>query len=261
MIPNQDHLPKWALEAAGETHPGQVRDHNEDRHLIDPRLGLYVVCDGMGGHQAGEKASEMAVESIQRSLANRRPTGPVLTEELLAETLRTAHQAIREAASANLSYRGMGTTAVIAWAPGVREAAWVAHVGDSRAYLWRHGKLEQLTEDHTWLNRIRRAGALPANPAEWPNRHKLSQALGGSAPLAPDVSRLTLQAEDVLLLCSDGLTDMLDDEAIARQLATETGPHHIARALVSEANRQGGTDNITVVAIHVAGRSYPNRGG
>jgi protein phosphatase len=146
----------------------------------------------------------------------------------------------------------MGTTAVVVWLPEPGGVAWVAHVGDSRAYVWRDGQLQRLTEDHTWLNQMKRAGALPASPDDWPNRHMLSQALGGGAAApAPDVSHLKLQAADVLLLCSDGLTDMLDDEAIARQLSAESNPQVIARALVNGANRQGGKDNITAVVIRV----------
>jgi PPM family protein phosphatase len=251
MIQSNHLLQKLAFDAAAETHPGQVRDHNEDHHLISPRLALYAICDGMGGHQAGELASEIAVEIIPRSLVNGQSGGPESVEKLLTEVLIAAHKAIKEAANIDPARLGMGTTAVLVWAPAPGNVAWVAHVGDSRAYLWRNRQLERLTEDHTWFNQIMRAGTLPANPDEWPNRHVLSQALGASTSIVPEVSQLTLQAEDMLLLCSDGLTDMLDDAEIAQQLSIAGTPQTISQSLVSEANRRGGKDNITVVVIRV----------
>ncbi len=201
----------------------------------------------------------MAVESIHRTLANGQAAGQASIEELLLQALMAAHSAIRQAADADLSRQGMGTTAVMVWIPKPGHVAWVAHVGDSRAYLWRNGQLEHLTEDHTWLAQARRAKTLPADPDNWPYRHVLSQALGASATIAPEASQLTLQAGDVLLLCTDGLTDMLDDAEIAKQLSRQENPNRFTQALVSEANRQGGKDNITAVAIYVrrCGESSP----
>lgn len=251
MIQPNPNIQKLTFDAAVETDTGQVREHNEDHHLISPRLALYAVCDGMGGHQAGELASEIAVDIIPRALVNGHASGEASAEKLLAEALLAAHKAIREAAGQDASRLGMGTTAVIVWAPAPGDVAWVAHVGDSRAYLWRNGQLEHLTEDHTWFNQIRRAGHLPTNPDEWPNRHVLSQALGASTAIVPEVSQLTLLANDKLLLCSDGLTDMLDDGEICRQISNGRTPQAICEALVKEANRLGGKDNITVIVLRV----------
>ena len=250
----QSHHPlqKLVFEAAVETHSGQVRDHNEDRSLLSPRLALYAVCDGMGGHQAGELASQIAVETIPRALVAGQSSGQAPPEKLLTDTLYAAHKAIQESAEEDTSRFGMGTTAVMVWAPPPGDVLWVAHVGDSRAYLWRAGQLQRLTEDHTWYNQVLRAGVLPANPDEWPNRHVLSQALGASALIAPEVSQLTLQVGDILLLCSDGLTDMLDDKEIAEHLSAPTSPQVISQTLVNEANRHGGRDNITVIVIRLA---------
>ena len=248
---------KLAFDAAAETHPGQVRDHNEDQYLISPRMALYAVCDGMGGHQAGELASQIAIETIPRALGVGQSAKPESVEQLLVDALSAAHQAIQEAAEGDAARLGMGTTAVMVWAPPPGEVLWVAHVGDSRAYLWRAEHLQRLTEDHTWFNQVARAGILPANPEDWPNRHVLSQALGASVLISPEVSQLTLQANDIILLCSDGLTDMLDDTEIARQLSAPATPPVISLALVNEANRRGGKDNITVIVIRIVAPTTP----
>ena len=249
---------RLACVVGAETHPGKVRDHNEDHHLVDPELGLYAVCDGMGGHQAGEVASEIAARLIHQTVTRQPSAGQVRPDEVLVKSLGAAHNAIVDAANADPARLGMGTTAVVVWIPEPGDEAWVAHVGDSRAYLWRDGQLQRLTEDHTWLNRMKRAGALPASPDDWPNRHTLSQALGGRTPPVPDSRQVTLQAGDVLLLCSDGLTDMLDDAAIAGMLATPAGPHGLVRSLIAEANRQGGEDNITAVVIRITRPGEPS---
>jgi PPM family protein phosphatase len=251
MRQSRHQLAKLTFDAAAESHPGRVRDHNEDNFMISPRLAMYAVCDGMGGHQAGELASQIAVETIPRAFVASQSAGLEAPEKMLTEALYSAHKAIQTSAEGDAARLGMGTTAVIIWAPPPGDVLWVAHVGDSRAYLFRGGNLQHLTEDHTWFNQVMRAGVLPANPDDWPNRHVLSQALGASSLIAPEVSQLTLQTGDLLLLCSDGLTDMLDDAEIARQLAATMSLPDMSQSLVREANRRGGKDNITVIAVRV----------
>jgi PPM family protein phosphatase len=258
MRQSRHQLAKLAFDAAAESHPGRVRDHNEDNYLISPRLAMYAVCDGMGGHQAGELASQIAVETIPRAFVASQSAGLESPEKMLTDALYSAHKAIQTSAEADAARLGMGTTAVIIWAPPPGDVLWVAHVGDSRAYLFRAGNLQHLTEDHTWFNQVKRAGVLPANPEDWPNRHVLSQALGASSLIAPEVSQLTLQTGDLLLLCSDGLTDMLDDAEIARQISAPLSLPDISQSLVREANRRGGKDNITVIIVRV---SYPAQSG
>lgn len=252
MRQSRHQLAKLAFDAIAESHPGRVRDHNEDNFLISPRLAMYAVCDGMGGHQAGELASQIAVETIPRAFVASQSTGLDSPEKMLTDALYSAHKAIHASAEADSARLGMGTTAVIIWAPPPGDILWVAHVGDSRAYLFRAGHLQHLTEDHTWFNQVQRAGVLPANPEDWPNRHVLSQALGASSLIAPEVSQLTLQSGDLLLLCSDGLTDMLDDAEIARQLGAPRSLPEICQTLVAEANRRGGKDNITAIVVRVS---------
>ncbi len=252
MRQSRHQLAKLAFDAVAESNPGRIRDHNEDSFLISPRLAMYAVCDGMGGHQAGELASQIAVETIPRAFVASQSSGLDAPEKMLTEALYTAHKAIQVAAEADSARLGMGTTAVIVWAPPPGDVLWVAHVGDSRAYLFRGGNLQRLTEDHTWYNQVVRAGVLPSNPEDWPNRHVLSQALGASSLIAPEVSRITLQPADTLLLCSDGLTDMLDDAEIARHLSTPTSLPDIVQSLVREANRHGGKDNITAIVVRIS---------
>jgi protein phosphatase len=252
MRQSRHQLAKLAFDAIAESHPGRIRDHNEDNYLISPRLAMYAVCDGMGGHQAGELASQIAVETIPRAFVASQSAGLDAPETMLTEALYSAHKAIQASAEADSARLGMGTTAVIIWAPPPGDVLWVAHVGDSRAYLFRGRQLQRLTEDHTWFNQVMRAGVLPPNPDDWPNRHVLSQALGASALIAPEVSQLTLQSGDTLLLCSDGLTDMLDDAEISRQLSSPLILPDLGQSLVREANRRGGKDNITVIVVKVS---------
>lgn len=252
MRQSRHQLANLVFDAVAESNPGRIRDHNEDNFLISPRLAMYAVCDGMGGHQAGELASQIAVETIPRAFVASQTGGLDAPEKLLTEALYSAHKAIQVSAEADSARLGMGTTAVIVWAPPPGDVLWVAHVGDSRAYLFRGGNLQRLTEDHTWYNQVVRAGVLPSNPEDWPNRHVLSQALGASSLIAPEVSHITLQPADTLLLCSDGLTDMLDDAEIARQLSSPMSLPDLSQSLVREANRHGGKDNITVIVVRIS---------
>jgi serine/threonine protein phosphatase PrpC len=241
------------LDVAARTDPGLVREHNEDAYLADEEVGVFVVADGMGGHRAGELASRIAAETIVDDIRERWHCGG-LADEILLEALATAHQKIIASAQADPSRRGMGTTAVVAWIPLPADTAWVAHVGDSRGYLLRDGHLEGLTEDHTLLNQIARAGRLSPDPAEWPSRHALSQSLGAASMIAPEVRAVPLRDGDLVLLCSDGLTDGVEDTEIARVLGTGAQPELLAERLVEAARTLGGgRDNITVVVIAVDG--------
>ena len=242
-----DTAPVHSLRHGAATDPGAVRAGNEDALLVDPELGLYVVADGLGGHRAGEVASQLAVERIHEWV-RRRPPAHEAPDQVLARALLEAHDGVKKAAVNRPELAGMGTTAVIAWIP-TPDRMWLANVGDSRAYRLRDRALERLTDDDTALEQLRRAGALPEDPAEWPPRQELTQALGPSSFVSPHLSDHEFRSGDRILLCSDGLTDMLSDPEIRYLLSSSSEPQLVCDALVDAANLHGGLDNITVALI------------
>lgn len=230
---------------------GRARDHQEDAvgvfvpadaATLAAKGQLLIVADGMGGHQAGEVASRLAVAEIQRAYY----AGS--NEDLassLAEAFAAAHTAIHEQAQRMPGERGMGTTAVAAVVRG--RAVQIANVGDSRAYLLRAGAITQITEDHSWVARQVQAGILtPEQAVQHPQRNLITRALGKGEAVAPDLFSGELQAGDVLLLCSDGLTRHVHDQELLDIVAADP-PDSAVRRLVELTNRRGGGDNITVV--------------
>jgi len=235
------------IRVGSATHTGLVREGNEDTLLADRAMRLFVVADGMGGHLAGEVASRIAVETIQQSIRRAPATaGPI---ESLQGALESAHRAIKESAEADPRRRGMGTALAALWIPPESPCVWVAHVGDCRCYLFRDGRIERLTDDHTLYNQLARAGLLPSDTADRPSPHTLTQSLGASDVIAPEVKAVRTRAGDLFLLCSDGLTDMVDDDRLAALIAASSDPQALCDELVAEANRGGGRDNITVIAV------------
>ena len=229
---------------------GRVREGNEDSFLVDDPL--YVVADGMGGHLAGDVASSTAVDVISRHSSTASPEDP----QTLAELIRGANAAIWEKASADPELHGMGTTCTLVLLDGA--TAHIAHVGDSRAYLWRDGQLKQITQDHTLVARMVQEGRIREEDAErHPQRSIITRALGVDADVDVDLSALDLRAGDRLLLCSDGLSSMIDHEAIASGLREHQDPQAAADDLVARANEAGGEDNVTVVVIDLDGRAAP----
>ena len=231
-------------EEAVRTDTGRQRTANEDSLFVD--APLFVVADGMGGAQAGEVASRAAAESFAQNL----PSGP--PERLLEETIEGANRTIHELARKDPSLAGMGTTTTAALVDLDAEEVAIGHVGDSRAYRLRGGKLEQLTRDHSLVEEMRRKGQLTDAQAEdHPQRSIITRALGPEPEVEVDLQTVPAQAGDVFLICSDGLTTMLDDEKIANLLGRATSLQSAVRALVDEANRAGGRDNITVVLFRL----------
>ncbi|MDR1604083.1 MAG: protein phosphatase 2C domain-containing protein [Gracilibacteraceae bacterium] len=229
---------------------GSVRQNNEDSFLLLPETGLFAVADGMGGHNAGEVASALAVETLEREAA----TLPGLTDAELTGWLETA---VREAnrriraESRHKGRNGMGTT-LTAFIAG-REQAVFAHVGDSRAYLFRQGDVTQLTRDHSVVEDLRQKGVLTAEEAaRHPDRHVLSRALSG-APVAPDCFALELMAGDALLLCTDGFSRLLAAEEMNRDVCGGLDGALFAawKDLVLE---RGAPDNFTAVLVFPRGR-------
>lgn len=249
------------VSATGRTHAGRVRSHNEDSFEIDPEQELFVVADGMGGHSHGEVASRMAVKTIRHFVAEVAseddatwpfPYDPRLRRHsnVLKAAVRLAHDHVLSAIRRDDNLFGMGTTVVGCL---VRDGmAAVAHVGDSRAYRLHDGRLDRLTQDHTWVNEQVVAGFLSEEQArDHPLKNVVTRALGGDSEVRVDVAEVELEPGDTLLLCSDGLTTMLDDVEIEEHLrAMENGDLEAACArLVDEANERGGHDNVTVVLL------------
>lgn len=229
------------IEAGVATHVGQVRSGNEDAYLIEPPL--YAVADGMGGHRGGEVASQLALTTIAESFRK--------GAEPFAEQVQAANRAVFERSGADRAVAGMGTTLTAAVIRG--DLAHLVHVGDSRAYLLRAGSLRQLTDDHTLVNRMVKAGEItPAEAEVHPHRNVLVRALGTEPDVPLDEQDVGLLDGDRLLLCSDGLTGMITEEQIQAILgATEGAPQEAADRLVTAANHAGGVDNITVVVLDV----------
>jgi PPM family protein phosphatase len=231
-------------DQAHRTDTGRQRNANEDS--LFTRSPIFVVADGMGGAQAGEVASKAAAESFDREL----PSSP--PELVLRETIEAANRTIHEHARRDPELAGMGTTITAAIVNPESDEVAIGHVGDSRAYRLRDGKLERLTRDHSLVEEMRRKGQLTEAQAEdHPQRSIITRALGPEPEVDVDVQTVPTQAGDVFLICSDGLTTMLDDEQIARVLGRASSMESAVRALVDEANRAGGRDNITVVAFRL----------
>ncbi len=243
---------------SSRTDRGRVRANNEDAVHVDPTRGLALLADGMGGYNAGEVASSMAVSVVGTQLAQAlaAPAAPVAVRDALQAGIDAANRAILEAAAATRAYRGMGTTLVVALFLGPR--LYLGHIGDSRGYRWRAGRLQQLTRDHSLLQEQLDAGLItPQQAATSHQRNLITRALGVEPGVQLEVSEVPVQAGDCFLLCSDGLTDMLDDAALARLLAQARPPgppglDRLAAALVDEANACGGRDNISVLLVEAA---------
>jgi len=252
------------LTAAGDSHVGLRRAHNEDAFLLLLEERLLCVADGMGGHASGEVAARVAVEEMAEffrlSGRDEEATWPFPEdpgrgehENRLLAGVRLANQRIRERARADERLRGMGTTLVAAWFSDRAPEALVAHVGDSRAYLYRRGALTQLTEDHSLLNdfiKVHRPS--PAEIVAFPHKNVIMRALGMRDDLDVDLVRVPLEEGDEVLLCCDGLSGMLPDRRIAEVLRSARADlPRAVQGLIAAANEAGGADNITCVLAQV----------
>jgi PPM family protein phosphatase len=236
------------LRAGWATNPGRVRGLNEDSVLVaDP---LYLVADGMGGHAAGEVASRIAIETMRDVLGPRTVEGPLTVDDVVG-AVETANMAIVIEADADASQRGMGTTLTgVAAVEG--DALLVVNVGDSRTYLLHDGALTMVTRDHTYVEELLAAGEITAEQARvHPHRHVITHALGIEPGTLVDSWTFAATLGDRYLVCSDGLTNEVDDPTIAEVLRDEADPQVAADTLVRLANDFGGRDNITVVVVHV----------
>jgi len=240
------------LFAGWASDVGRVREHNEDACLADTAQGLFIVSDGMGGQQAGATASQIVVKVLPEMIHQRlehlkRPSTRAL-RQALCDAIAELSRRIREEATGKLGLQGMGATVVLAYVRG--RFAHVAHMGDSRAYLLRNNRLDQLTGDHSITGILLRRGEITARQAkEHPARGQLSRFVGMEGEAIPEARTVELKQRDRLLLCTDGLTGMLTDKRIVQILKKDPEPTVACRALVDAANQAGGKDNITVVIV------------
>jgi len=243
------------IEAHGASDTGRVRTRNEDSILVLPDAALFAVADGMGGHAAGDIASALAIATLEEAAGGAPAAGLPIEARLpaLIEATHGANRAILAEAGRDPERSGMGTT-MTALAVSVAEAAWaIAHVGDSRAYLLRDGRLEQLTTDHTWVQREVEEGRLtPSRARTHPWSNMLTHALGVADEERVDALTGELRVGDLFLLCTDGLTCMLEDGDVERLLDSGGSLAARADALIGAALDAGGIDNVTVVLVRVS---------
>lgn len=258
--------PRAHILAAGQTHPGLKRANNEDRYaIVNGQFGaqpmtLAILADGIGGHQAGEVAAEIAVQTIREVVTAAKEGEP---REILTRAYILANQRINQAAQQQEKQRGMGTTCVTAWVIG--ERLYTVSLGDSRIYLWRNNQLQQITTDHTWVQEAIEAGVLtPQEARHHPNARIVRRYLGAPQNEVPDfrqrlngvrsdeITGLRLQPGDFILLCSDGLSDLVEDADIAAILQENRAPEQTLERLIQRANDKGGRDNITAILLEVS---------
>ncbi len=238
------------FSCAARTDVGIVRSGNEDNYLMLADRGVFIVADGMGGHAAGEVASEMAVRLISRDLGTVRGLPDEEVAERMRQAIRGANAAIYERTLTEHDKRGMGTTATALVLLPNRFL--LGHVGDSRAYRLRDGRFEQLTKDHSYVQEQVDAGLLtPEQARVHPYSNVITRCVGANQDVIPDTYGGDLRAGDVVLLASDGLTGMLEDEHIHKILEAPGGPQDWVDAMINDANRRGGLDNITAIIVKI----------
>lgn len=239
---------------------GRKREQNEDSFMTLPERGVVAVCDGMGGHKAGEVASRAAVDALEKIMAVEPPGEDYLPDSLgkelspsirnLIRGVRLANRRIFRASAQAVKMRGMGTTVVAGvFTPGQFA---ICHVGDSRCYLLRDSVIRRLTVDHSWMEELIASGELKAEEAQnFPDRNFITRALGIRPAVKVDISLEPVKTGDVYLFCSDGLSGMITDDEILEILLAHSNLEKAAAALIERANANGGDDNVTVVLVRV----------
>ena len=244
-----------AIEHAGLTDLGRVREKNEDNWMADPDLGLYVVADGMGGHFGGGVASRIVVEVlpplVRKRFADMEDLSGPLASQRLEEALAYLSNHLRDGARDQPGLSGLGSTAVLLFVRG--DKALIGQMGDSRAYLLRRGKLKQLTRDHTLIQLLIESHEITREEAlTHPARGQLTRYVGMEGEPLPETKLVELRPGDKFLLCTDGLTGMLSDDAIQAIFKGRQTPKTICRRLVAAANEAGGKDNIALIVLTVS---------
>lgn len=254
-----------SIRTAALTDKGLVREENEDFFSADEQLNLYVVADGMGGHRAGEVASRVAVEMVNKNfkelinsntplelLFGQPDPSLSLRGNYILSSIRLANRVIYEMAVNHEEYKGMGTTiAVLAVLQGLLVCA---NAGDSRIYLLRNGKIEKLSEDHTIVSQHVNMGFMTEEEAEnSPLKHVLAKNLGATDHVDPEIFELEPSSNDKFLLCSDGLTDVVSDDELQIMISSENEPDALCRNCIDRALQRGGHDNTTVISVFLSG--------
>ena len=244
------------IEVGQATNVGMIRPGNEDAFFTDPAEGLFIVADGMGGHAAGEIASEMAVGIIADELRLVRDINDGVVVQV-NQAFKRANLAIFERTLTEVDKQGMGTTASLLI---LRDSKYlIGQVGDSRVYLLREGTLTQLTKDHSYVQEQVDAGHLTPEQARYhPYSNVITRCVGASADVEPDTYTGIVKAGDTFLVASDGLTGMVDDRRLQTLLQAKASAQRVVEALISEANGRGGLDNITAVVVRVVGLASDN---
>ena len=264
-----DRQVSLSWKGTGFTDTGLARQTNQDAFAVDNDLGLWIVADGMGGHAGGSTASQLAVKAVNDHIASSAVSSPDFfsrvdhANELLLSAVAAADTLIRATADTTPDLKGMGTTIVIGlFCPGPEPSIALAHIGDSRAYLIRARCISVLTTDHSFVQKLVSEGHISLNEAKThPQQNVLLRAVGVEDPLPPDVTIHPLQPHDILILCTDGLTKMLQEQDILDcALAFQGSPGEMCCQLVDAANSRGGKDNTTVIVIAPNGAdcSAPN---
>jgi PPM family protein phosphatase len=238
------------ITCAGRTDVGVIRTGNEDNYLIVADRGIFVVADGMGGHAAGEVASEMAVRFVARELGSLKGLSDDQVADRMRAAIRGANGAIFQRTLTEHDKRGMGTTVTALVLYDTRFL--IGQVGDSRAYLYRDGELVQLTKDHSYVQEQVDAGYLtPDQARSHPYSNVITRCVGANSDVMPDIYLGTVKPKDLFLLASDGLTGMLEDPQLKELLSGDRMPQEQVDDLIKEANRHGGLDNITAIIVRV----------
>lgn len=236
------------MEIFAKTHTGMVRDNNEDFFMYDNDLNFFVVADGIGGHNAGEVASELACTIIIENLRKHYSSYSQKLPLLLTKSIEKANKAVYIKSLEHENFEGMGTTITLGiLSEGI---VYVAHVGDSRMYIIKNDKIQQVTRDHTLVNELLANGTITCEEAKvHPQRNIITKAVGSSEKLSVDIFEIEVENNNVLLLCSDGLTDTTDDSKILDIIINSENYHHACTSLIDSANESGGHDNITVMIV------------
>lgn len=236
---------------AARTDVGVVRSGNEDNYLMLADRGVFIVADGMGGHAAGEVASEMAVQIIGNELAGLKSLDDGASGDKVMDALKKANRNIHDRTITEVDKQGMGTTASVLLVANTKYL--IGQVGDSRVYLLRDGSLKQLTKDHSYVQEQVDAGFLTPEQARYhPYSNVITRCVGASPEVQPDVYQGEVKIGDLFLVASDGLTGMVDDRRLHTLLMSRAEPERKVHSLIAEANGRGGLDNITAIVVQVA---------
>lgn len=243
-----------------ETNKGLLRENNEDNLIVEEfdKYSLYAVADGMGGHKAGEVASSIAIEGIRSYFVERVGMESFQPPSFIIESVKLSNDKIRMKSLKNEEFSGMGTTVTLAVVDKQQNIVYIGNVGDSRAYLLRNNEIKQITQDHTYVNELLKDGRITAEEAKnHPKRNVITRALGSEEIVHADIFEIEFYKNDILLLCTDGLTTHVSDDKML-DIIKEYGSSQSVQELIKQANDNGGTDNITIIIVDniIRGETY-----